>query len=69
MWDAISKASLYVTGTRAQLDAMASEYNKETPKFCLRYLANGFDVHALTTQQQAEFAKTLQKLTGFTGRN
>jgi hypothetical protein len=42
------------------------DYNKETPKFCLRYLANGFDVHVLTTQQQAEFAKTLQKLTGFT---
>ena len=32
-------------------------YNDETPKFCLHYARNGF-----TAQQQASFAKTLQKL-------
>jgi hypothetical protein len=38
------------------------DYNNETPKFCLRFLRGGFDVHALDTAGQAAFAKTLQKL-------
>lgn len=37
-------------------------YNDETPKFCLRYICPGFDVHALSDRRQAAFAKTLQKL-------
>jgi len=39
--------------------------DNETPKFCLHYLAQDFDVDALTTEQQAALAKTLQKLSGF----
>lgn len=42
--------------------AVPPDYNEETPKFCLHFLGNGFDVHALTAQRQAAFAKTLQKL-------
>ena len=38
------------------------DYNEETPKFCLHFLGNGFDVHAPTAQRQAAFVKTLQKL-------
>jgi hypothetical protein len=37
-------------------------YNDETPKFCLNFLRDDFDVHALSAQHQAAFAKTLQKL-------
>src|ERR1035441_1355951 len=37
-------------------------YNDQTPKFCLHFLRDGFDVHALSAQRQAAFAKTLQKL-------
>jgi hypothetical protein len=37
-------------------------YDDETPKFCLHFLQAGFDVQALSTQGQAAFAKTLQKL-------
>lgn len=39
--------------------------DNETPKFCLHYLARDFDVNALSTEQQAALAKTLQKLSGF----
>ena len=39
-----------------------SDLNDETPKFCLNYLRPGFDVHALDSDAQAAFAKTLQKL-------
>lgn len=39
-------------------------YNEETPKFCLHYLRNDFDVHALDADGQCAFAKTLQKLAG-----
>ena len=42
------------------------EFNKATPKFCLNYLRSGFDVHALSHQRQAAFAKTLQKLAAST---
>ena len=38
------------------------DYNNETPKFCLHFLRDGFDVHALDSERQAAFAKTLQKL-------
>jgi hypothetical protein len=41
-------------------------YDEETPKFCLRYLRPHFDVHALTDQRKAAFAKTLQKLSALT---
>jgi hypothetical protein len=41
------------------------DYNDQTPKFCLNFLRDGFDVHALSTQRQAAFAKTLQKLASF----
>ena len=37
-------------------------YDDESPKFCLHFLASGFDVHALDPEKQASFAKTLQKL-------
>lgn len=37
-------------------------YDDENPKFCLHFLCDGFDVHSLTAQRQAAFAKTLQKL-------
>jgi hypothetical protein len=37
-------------------------YDNETPKFCLHFLRDGFDVHALDAEKQAAFAKTLQKL-------
>ena len=35
-------------GTFAQPDK-PPDYNNETPKFCLRFLRAGFDVHALDT--------------------
>lgn len=38
------------------------DYNRQTPKFCLHFLRDGFDVHALDAGKQAAFAKTLQKL-------
>jgi hypothetical protein len=38
------------------------DYNNETPKFCLHFLRDGFDVHALDPEKQAAFAKTMQKL-------
>lgn len=37
-------------------------YDDQTPKFCLHFLCGGFDVHALSAQRQAAFAKTLQRL-------
>jgi hypothetical protein len=43
-------------------------YDGETPKFCLHYLRDGFDVHALDAQKQVAFAKTLQRLCGLTWR-
>lgn len=43
-------------------------YDDETPKFCLHHLRSGFDVHALTDQRKAAFAKTLQKLSASTWR-
>jgi hypothetical protein len=43
-------------------------YDEQTPKFCLHYLRGGFDVHALETQQQVAFAKTLQRLCRLTWR-
>ena len=48
-------------GTFAQ-PGKPPDYNNETPKFCLRFLRAGFDVHALDTAGQAAFARTLQKL-------
>lgn len=39
-----------------------TNYDAATPKFCLHHLCRDFDVHALNAQQQAAFAKTLQKL-------
>src|ERR1700735_2305815 len=42
------------------------DYNKETPKFCLRYLRTGFDVHALDAEQQTDVAKKLQQLCSMT---
>jgi hypothetical protein len=41
-------------------------YDGETPKFCLHHICNGFDVHAVGADQQAAFAKTLQKLASST---
>lgn len=37
-------------------------YDEMSPKFCLNFLRDGFDLHALDTKGQAAFAKTLQKL-------
>lgn len=37
-------------------------FDEESPKFCLRYIQKGFDVHSLNQEQQAAFARTLQKL-------
>jgi hypothetical protein len=37
-------------------------YDDQTPKICLHFLRDGFDVHALDVAGQAAFAKTLQKL-------
>jgi hypothetical protein len=37
-------------------------HDKETPKFCLHHVQQGFDVHALGAEGQGAFAKTLQKL-------
>jgi hypothetical protein len=49
-------------GTRLPEAPPPLSYDEENPKFCLRYLRTGFDVHALSPQRQAAFAKTLQKL-------
>jgi hypothetical protein len=38
------------------------DYDNETPKFCLHFLREDFDVHALSATRQAAFAKALQKL-------
>ena len=38
------------------------DYDDQSPKFCLNFLRDGFDVHALDVAGQAAFAKTLQKL-------
>jgi hypothetical protein len=40
-------------------------YDQESPKFCLRFLVPGFDVHASSAEKQAAFARTLQKLASF----
>ena len=45
-----------------EVPAEPVNYDDESPKFCLRFLAAGFDVHALDPEKQASFAKTLQKL-------
>jgi hypothetical protein len=42
--------------------AAPPNYDDESPKFCLNFLRDGFDVHALDAKGQAAFAKTLQKL-------
>jgi hypothetical protein len=39
-----------------------TSHDDETPKFCLHFVAPGFDVHALDVEKQAALAKTLQKL-------
>jgi hypothetical protein len=48
-------------GTFPQPDA-PPDYEDTSPKFCLNFLRDGFDVHALDPDGQAAFAKTLQKL-------
>jgi hypothetical protein len=48
-------------GTFPEPDA-PPDYDDQSPKFCLNFLRDGFDVHALDAQAQAAFAKTLQKL-------
>lgn len=45
-----------------EVPAVRVDYDDESPKFCLRFLRDGFDVHALEARRQAAFAKTLQKL-------
>ena len=42
--------------------AVPPDYDDVSPKFCLNFLRDGFDVQALDAQGQAAFAKTLQKL-------
>lgn len=42
--------------------AAPPDYDDVSPKFCLNFLRDGFDVHALDPAGQAAFAKTLQKL-------
>jgi hypothetical protein len=42
--------------------AAPPNYDDESPKFCLNFLRDGFDVNALDALGQAAFAKTLQKL-------
>jgi hypothetical protein len=42
--------------------AAPPDYDAESPKFCLNFLRDGFDVHALGQEGQAAFAKSLQKL-------
>jgi hypothetical protein len=37
-------------------------YDDESPKFCLHFLRDDFDVHSLDASNQAAFAKSLQKL-------
>lgn len=44
-------------------------HDDETPKFCLHFVAAGFDVHALGADQQVSFAKTLQKLSSSTWKD
>jgi hypothetical protein len=44
------------------IPAALVNHDDESPKFCLHFLAPGFDVHALDPEKQASFAKTLQKL-------
>lgn len=39
-----------------------TNHDDATPKFCLHHLCDEFDVPALDARQQAEFAKTLQRL-------
>lgn len=39
-----------------------ANHDNATPKFCLHHLCDGFDVPALEARQQAELAKTLQRL-------
>jgi hypothetical protein len=41
------------------------DYDALTPKFCLNFLQDGFNLHALDTEGQAAFALTLQKLASF----
>ena len=42
--------------------AAPPDYDDVSLKFCLNFLRDGFDVHALDPAGQAAFAKTLQKL-------
>jgi hypothetical protein len=37
-------------------------HDDQSPKFCLHFLARDYDVHALDSEKQGAFAKTLQKL-------
>jgi hypothetical protein len=48
-------------GTLPEPDA-PPDYDNMSPKFCLNFLRDGFDVLALDAVGQAAFAKTLQKL-------
>jgi hypothetical protein len=51
-------------GKLAQPSKPAINYNDEHPKFCLRYLTAGYDVHSLDPAAQGAFARCLQKLAG-----
>jgi hypothetical protein len=39
-----------------------ANFDRETPKFCLRYLSSSFNLGRLQVKQQAAFAMTLQRL-------
>lgn len=39
----------------------SKNYDKDTPKFCLRHLANGYSLTELDVHQRAAFAMALQK--------
>jgi hypothetical protein len=51
-------------GSRASYVVPAAPVNHDdqSPKFCLHFLARDYDVHALDSEKQGAFAKTLQKL-------
>ena len=45
------------------------DYNEATPKFCLSYLRDGFDVHALDERQQAALPRHCRSSPARNGRN
>ncbi|MEJ2853749.1 MULTISPECIES: hypothetical protein [unclassified Saccharothrix] len=55
-----------VEGTVATIPTVATDHNKDTPKFCLRHLQSGFDVGNLSRDGQASFAMALQKRASMT---